>query len=145
MILQLTLIPMSHFSTIKTKIKDRDALLQALERLGERPNIPFKGTSVIELVLLNPTHAEDHPTVEVDISIGVDVGFKLNESTGTYELVADRQTWDKDVPIERFMEKITQQYARMMLHREIEEKGFEIEEEWEMEDNSIELTVSRWN
>ena len=64
---------MSHFSTIKTKIKDRDALLQALERLGERPNIPFKGTSVIELVLLNPTHAEDHPTVEVDISIGVDV------------------------------------------------------------------------
>ena len=136
---------MSHFSTIKTKIKDRDALLEALERVGERPNVPFQGTKVVELVIVNPDHAEDHPTMEVDVSIGVDVGFKLNESTGTYELVADRQTWDKDVPIERFMEKVTQQYARMLLHREVEEKGFQIDEEWEMDDNSIELTVSRWN
>ena len=135
---------MSHFSTIKTKLEDRDALLQALERIGERPNVPFQGTSVIELVLLNPTHAEEHPTVEVEVSIGVDVGFKLNEKTGTYELIADRQTWHKDVPIERFMEKVTQQYARMLIHREVKEKGFEIEEEWEMDNNSIELTVSRW-
>ena len=135
---------MSHFSTIKTKIKDRDALLEALERVGERPNVPFQGTKVVELVIVNQDHAEDHPTMEVDVSIGVDVGFKLNESTGTYELVADRQTWDKDVPIERFMEKVTQQYARMLLHREVEEKGYEIEEEWEMDNNSIELTVSRW-
>ena len=135
---------MSHFSTIKTKIKDRDALLEALERVGERPNVPFQGTKVVELVIVNPDHAEDHPTMEVDVSIGVDVGFKLNESTGTYELIADRQTWDKDVPIERFMEKVTQQYARMLLHHEVEEKGYQIEEEWEMDDNSIELTVSRW-
>ena len=135
---------MSHFSTIKTKIKDRDALLEALERVGERPNVPFQGRKVVELVIVNPDHAEDHPTMEVDVSIGVDVGFKLNESTGTYELIADRQTWDKDVPIERFMEKVTQQYARMLIHREVEEKGYQIEEEWEMDDNSIELTVSRW-
>ena len=42
------------------------------------------------------------------------------------------------------MEKVTQQYARMLIHREVKEKGFEIEEEWEMDNNSIELTVSRW-
>ena len=136
---------MSHFSTIKTKLEDRSALLEALERVGERPNVPFQGTKVVELVITNPSHAEQHPTMEVDISIGVDVGFKLNEKTGTYELVADRQTWDRDVPIERFMEKLTQQYARMLIHREVEEKGFQIDEEWEMDDNSIELTVSRWN
>jgi len=136
---------MSHFSTIKTKLEDRSALLEALERVGERPNVPFQGTKVVELVITNPSHAEQHPTMEVDISIGVDVGFKLNEKTGTYELVADRQTWDRNVPIERFMEKLTQQYARMLIHREVEEKGFQIDEEWEMDDNSIELTVSRWN
>ena len=136
---------MSHFSTIKTKIKDREALLQALERIGERPNVPFQGTKVVELVILDPDHAaQAHPTKEVEVSIGVDVGFKWNQYTETYELIADRQTWDKDVPIERFMQKLTQQYARMILHREIEEKGFEIEEEWELDDNSIELTVSRW-
>ena len=136
---------MSHFSTIKTKIKDREALLQALERIGERPNVPFQGTKVVELVILDPDHAaQDHPTKEVEVAIGVDIGFKWNQYTETYELIADRQTWDKDVPIERFMQKLTQQYARMILHSEIEEKGFEIEEEWELDDNSIELTVSRW-
>ena len=42
------------------------------------------------------------------------------------------------------MEKLTQQYARLTVHDAIKEKGFEIENEWEMDDNSIELTVSRW-
>ena len=135
---------MSHFSTIKTKITDRDALIEALERLGERVNVPWKGTSVVELVITNPSHAEEHPTMEVDIAIGVDIGFKLNETTGKYELVADRQTWERNIPIERFMQKVTQQYARMLIHREVEEIGFKIEEEWEMDNNSIELTVSRW-
>ena len=100
--------------------------------------------SVVDLVITNPSHAEEHPIVEVDFSIGVDVGFKLNKETGTYELYADRQTWNKNIPIERFMEKLTQQYARMTIHNNIKEEGFQVEEEWEMDDNSIELTVSRW-
>ena len=135
---------MSHFSTIKTKLEDRDALLEALERVGERPNVPFQGTKVVELVITNPSHAEDHPTTEVEISIGSDIGFRLNPETGAYDLIADRQTWDKDVPIERFIDKITQQYARMTIHNTIKEEGFEVEEEWEMDNGSIELTVTRW-
>ena len=136
---------MSHFSTIRTKIKDKPALIEALERLGERVNNPEDlGMSVVDLVITNPSHAEEHPTMEVDLSIGVDVGFKFNRITGSYELIADRQTWDKDVPIERFMEKVTQQYARMMLHNVLKEEEFVVDEEWELDDNSIELTVSRW-
>ena len=44
----------------------------------------------------------------------------------------------------RFIEKVTQQYARMTLHHTVKEEGFTVDEEWEMTDNSIELTVSRW-
>ena len=135
---------MSHFSTIKTKITDRDALIEALERLGERVNVPWKGTSVVELVITNPSHAEEHPTMEVDIAIGVDIGFKFNEKTGSFEFYSDHATWEKDIPVERFLEKLTQQYARMMIHRTIKEEGFEVQEECEMDDNSIELTVNRW-
>jgi len=136
---------MSHFSTIRTKIKDKPALIEALERLGERVNNPEDlGMSVVDLVITNPSHAEEHPTMEVDISIGVDVGFKFNRITGSYELIADRQTWDKDVPIERFTEKVTQQYARLMLHNVLKDEEFVVDEEWELDDNSIELTVSRW-
>ena len=92
---------MSHFSTIKTKIKERDQLIEALELMGERPNVPFAGMSIVELVITDPDHAEDHPTKEVDIAIGVDIGFKWNETNETFEFIADRQTWSKNIPIER--------------------------------------------
>ena len=69
----------------------------------------------------------------------------MNEKTGEYELIADRQKWVKKVPIERFLEKLTQQYARLTIHEAVKEQGFVIEEEWEMDDNSIELTVTRWD
>ena len=136
---------MSHFSTIKTKLKDKSILLEVLNLMGERVNNPADvGLSVVDLVITNPDHAEEHPITEVDFSLGVDYGFRLNKETGTYELVADLQTWDKDIPVERFLEKVTQQYARMTIHHTVKEEGFQVEEEWEMDNNSIELTVSRW-
>jgi len=135
---------MSHFSTIKTKIKERDQLIEALELMGERPNVPFAGMSIVELVITDPDHAEDHPTKEVDIAIGVDIGFKWNETNETFEFIADRQTWSKNIPIERFLDKVTQQYARMIIHDTIKSEGFEVEDEYEMDDNTIELTVNRW-
>jgi len=137
---------MSHFSTIKTKLKDKSIIVESLNLMGERVNNPEDlGMLVVDLVITNPSHAEEHPTTEVEFSIGVDVGFRLNEKTGEYELVADRQTWKKDIPIERFLEKLTQQYARMTIHNTVKEMGFQVEEEWEMDDNSIELTVTRWD
>ena len=136
---------MSHFTTIKTKLKDKSILLEVLDLMGERVNNPVDvGLSVVDLVITNPDHAEEHPITEVDFSLGVDYGFRLNKETGTYELVADLQTWDKDIPVERFLEKVTQQYARMTIHHTVKEEGFQVEEEWEMDNNSIELTVSRW-
>ena len=136
---------MSHFSTIRTKLKDKSILLEALDLMKERVNNPEDlGMSVVDLVITNPDHAEEHHTTDVEFSLGVDYGFRLNKETGTYELVADRQTWNKDIPIERFIEKVTQQYARMAIHNTVKEQGFEVEHEWEMDDNSIELTVSRW-
>jgi len=136
---------MSHFTTIKTKLKDKSILLEVLNLMGERVNNPADvGLSVVDLVITNPDHAEEHPITEVDFSLGVDYGFRLNKETGTYELVADLQTWDKDIPVERFLEKVTQQYARMTIHHTVKEEGFQVEEEWEMDNNSIELTVSRW-
>ena len=42
------------------------------------------------------------------------------------------------------MDKVNQQYARMTIHNQVKEMGFQVEEEWEMDDNSIELVVTRW-
>ena len=125
---------MSHFSTIKTKIKSKPELIEALQLLQ------YDVQEDQELV--NPINHQ-HEKVKVDVSIGNDIGFRLNNN-GEYELVADIQTWKDPVPPKRFVEKITQQYARMTVHNQIKEMGFKVEEEWEMDDNSIELVVTRW-
>jgi len=125
---------MSHFSTIKTKIKNKPELIEALQLLQ------YDVQEDQELV--NPLNHQ-HEKVKVDVSIGNDIGFRLNNN-GEYELVADIQTWKDPVPPKRFVEKVTQQYARMTVHNSVKELGFKVDEEWEMDDNSIELTVSRW-
>ena len=78
------------------------------------------------------------------MAISTDIGFRMNPMTGEYELVADLETWNQPIPVERFMDKVNQQYARMTVHNTVKEMGFQVEEEWEMEDNTIELTVTRW-
>ena len=125
---------MSHFSTIKTKIKKKPELVEALQILQYDVQEDQE--------LINPTNHQ-HEKVKVDVSIGNDIGFRLNNN-GEYELVADIQTWNQSIPPERLIEKVTQQYARMIIHSQVKEMGFKVEEEWEMDDNSIELTVTRW-
>ena len=97
-----------------------------------------------QLVVNNPSHAEEHPEFLAEVAIRSDIGFRWNKTTETYELVAELDTWDLDVPVESFIDKVTQQYARATLYNVVKEEGFQVEEEWEMDDNSIELTVSRW-
>ena len=127
---------MSHFSTIKTKIKEKPQLIEALEVLQY---------NVEEDVKLENPLDHTHKEWDVDVAISNDIGFKLNKSTGTYELVADEQTWDLDVPVSRFIDKVTQQYARMTIHNTINQiNGYSVSEEWEMDDNSIEITVTNW-
>ena len=125
---------MSHFSKINTKIRNKPELIEALELLQYDVQEDQE--------LINPINHQ-HEKVKVDISIGNDIGFRLNNN-GEYELVTDIQTWKDPVPVERFIDKVTQQYARLTVRNTAKELGFQVQEEWEMTDNSIELTVTRW-
>jgi len=129
---------MSHFSTIKTQLKDKDVLLEALNLL--QYNIKEKQDLVIE----NPSHAEEHPVMNACIAVAPDIGFCWNEDTQSYDLYSDEQTWSLPTPPNRFVDKVTQQYARMTIHNTMEKEGWQVSEEWEMDDNSIELTLTRW-
>ena len=129
---------MSHFTCIKTQIKERPYLIEALEIMGH---------DVQEnqaLVISNPSHAEDHPVVHAEVAISNDIGFRYNEETQAYDLYSDHDTWTLDVPAPRFVDKVTQQYARMTIYSTVKEMGFQVQEEWEMDDNSLEITVNTW-
>ena len=126
---------MSHFSTIKTKIKDKSALLRALQVLGHNTDVDQK--------LKNPID-HNHDEVVVQVAVGKDIGFRLNPSTKTYELVTDLQTWDQPVPVERFLNKLSQQYAVETITEAAKKDDFHVTEQTTKTDGSIELVVERW-
>tara|TARA_R100000008_G_scaffold84242_1_gene71177 strand:+ start:584 stop:976 length:393 start_codon:yes stop_codon:yes gene_type:complete len=129
---------MSHFTCIKTQIKDKSILLEALEILQ------YEVKQDQELVVGNVYHAQNHPIVQADVCIAKDVGFRWNDQDKIYELVTDLETWNQPIPPERLIEKVTQQYAKVSILSSIEEEGFTVEKESSNVDNTIELVVTRW-
>ena len=127
---------MSHFTCIKTKIKERPYLIEALQVLGHE---------VEENKLLDNPVDHQHEQVNVEVAINNDIGFKWNKETETYELVAELDAWDLDVPVSRFIDKLTQQYAKATLLASAQEEGFTLAEEYNKIDNTIELVVNRWS
>ncbi|MEX1316855.1 MAG: DUF1257 domain-containing protein [Synechococcaceae cyanobacterium] len=128
---------MSHFSTVKTELRDRDALRAALEDMGHEPRQGslsvrgYRGQSVsAELAIAQPD--------------GTDIGFRLNPDTGCYELVADLQLWKQPVPVERFLAQLNQRYALRSILAATAEEGFQVSEQANSADGSIELVVTRW-
>ena len=93
---------MSHFSRIKTKIKNKPELEEALLLLqyDVKEDQELKVTG---------DHGIKHEVVTADLAIGNDVGFRLNPMTNEYELVADLETWNQPIPVERFLDKVNQQ------------------------------------
>jgi len=101
------------FDILETKLQDRSIILKSLEEIDEKPNTPWKGTSVIELVLLSDRNYEDLETIEVDFSIGVDVGFRLNKETNNYDFIYHQENWNKDLSIKEFLNKLSNQYGKI--------------------------------
>ena len=126
---------MSHFSTIKTKLKDHDSLLKALQVLEYDVEVNQK--------LQNPIDHQ-HEELEVHIAVGNDIGFRWNESSKSYELVTDLQTCDKPIPVERFLAKVSQQYAEEVIRAQAIEDGMAIESRNVNTDGTVELTVTSW-
>ena len=126
---------MSHFSTIKTKLKDHDSLLKALQVLEYDVEVNQK--------LQNPIDHQ-HEELEVHIAVGNDIGFRWNESSKSYELVTDLQTWDKPIPVERFLAKVSQQYAEEVIRAQAINDGMAIESRKVNTDGTVELTVTSW-
>ena len=125
---------MSHFSTIKTKFKCKSTLLKSLQVLGHE---------VQEDVLLVNPQGHDHKQWNVCVALNDEVGFKWTGEP--YELVAELDAWNFDVPVQRFIDRLTQQYAEQMILSKIEEQGFQIQERKVDTTGTVELSVGRWS
>ena len=129
---------MSHFSTIKTQLKDADPLIKALNKLGYIINEEEKFIKGFR-----------GKFTAVDISMNLPgetkVGFKWDNNSNTYELVTDLDLWKFEIPVERFISKVTQMYAYQTIISKTIEDGYQIVEQKNKNDGSIELVLTKWD
>ncbi len=129
---------MSHFSTVKTQLRKLDSLVKSLQDLGYDPQ---EGEMLVRGYKGQTVKAE----LAVSFPKGGDIGFRWNEATGAFELVADLDLWSHDVPVERFLGQLTQRYALNTVLSASVKEGFEVAEQSTNVDGSIELVVTRWD
>jgi len=129
---------MSHFSTIKTQLKDKEPLIKALNNLGyiinqeEKFVKGYKGKFTAVVISMN-------------LPGDTKVGFKWDNNSNSYELVTDLDLWKFDIPVERFISKVTQMYAYQTIISKTEEDGYQIVEQKNKNDGSIELVLTKWD
>jgi hypothetical protein len=129
---------MSHFSTVKTELRDRQALVDALTDLGHAPALGA-----------HQVRGYRGQTISAELAIpqqgGADIGFRWNSDSGCYELVTDLELWRQPVPVERFLAQLNQRYALRTILAASAEEGFQVSEQTNHVDGTIELVVSRWD
>ena len=128
---------MSHFSTIKTQIREIKSLTKALNQLGYTTNQEqnsIKG------------YNGQYTTVDLslDLPSNTKVGFKWDKDANAYELVTDLQLWNLDIPVERFISKVTQLYAYHTIISKTKNDGYQLVEQKNKNDGSIELVLTKW-
>jgi len=127
---------MSHFSQIKTQIRNLESLQEALSDLG----IDWKSGSREVRGYRGQTHTAE---VTIEQDNGYDIGFKWNGQE--YELVADLQYWQQNLSVDGFLRQITQRYAYQTVMKETTKVGFQISQEQKNADGSISLVLQRWS
>lgn len=126
---------MSHFSQIKTQIRDLASLQAALTDLeinwkpGPQPVRGYQGQ----------THNAE---IVIEQDNGYDVGFSRNNDQ--YELVADLQYWQQPLSVQGFINRVTQRYAYHTVMQETTRQGFQLAEQEQNQDGSIRLVLQRW-
>jgi len=128
---------MSHFSTIKTELRDRDALVSALAAMGHAPTAG-------PVTVRGYRGQHEQADLVVQPEQGGDLGFRLNPERGAYELVTDLDLWRLPVPPERFLAQLQQRYALEAILSATREEGFQVAEQTSCDDGTVEVVVTRW-
>ncbi|MBW4582712.1 MAG: DUF1257 domain-containing protein [Tildeniella nuda ZEHNDER 1965/U140] len=127
---------MSHFSQIKTQLRNLSSLQAALTDLG----IVWKSGSEAIRGYRGKTQTAE---IAIEQDNGYDIGFRWNGSE--YELVADLQFWRQTLTVDRFLSHVTQRYAYHTVLNETTQKGFQVTEQQQNNDGSIRLVLQRWS
>ncbi len=134
---------MSHFTAIKTQIKDATALIKALADVG------FKEVEVNETAqhLYGFQGDMRSQTAEVIIrrmhvgGASNDIGFQ-RQSNGTFEAIISE--YDRRKYSQTWLNQVTQRYGYHALMSTAATQGFDVEAEEVLADGTVRVVVGRW-
>ena len=127
---------MSHFLRIRTQIREREHLVQALRdlhhRFQEGQNLVVRG------------YSGNRETAEVVVDTGseYDIGFKRQAEE--YEVIADWWGVQGNTPLrqEEFIHQVSRQYAYNLIHDQAVEQNLVVEEEQTLENGDVVILLS---
>ncbi|NJK35319.1 MAG: DUF1257 domain-containing protein [Oscillatoriales cyanobacterium SM2_2_1] len=126
---------MSHFSQIKTQIRNLATLQSILTHLG----ITWKPDGAVR----GYHGATVTAAVVIPQDNGYDLGFCWNGKE--YELVTDMQYWQQPWTVEGFLQRVTQRYAIATVTQASEQQGFNVVQQQPQADGSVRLVLERWH
>jgi len=128
---------MSHFTTIKTIIRDQALLCDALRRLHY--NFQEGERVLIRGYQSNTAHGQ----VVVDTGCKYDIGFQRQEDQ-TFAVCTDWWGVHNNTQIKEaeFLRQVNQTYSHLAVRQQVQLQGYVIEEERVLENGEIELVVA---
>ena len=127
---------MSHFTNLKTSFKNLLHLENALNKLNivyrrEKKLIESNTSKLCNINLVIPQ------------SNNYDIIFNWNGEE--YELIFDASFWIQPYSVEKFINKISQQYANSVIVTESQKIGFQPIKSQQHIDGSNTITLQRWS
>jgi len=126
---------MSHFTSIKTKLYDRETIEKSLSDL----NIKWE-TEINKVRGYN--NQEERAEIVIKQKNNHDFGFKWNGKE--YELVTDLMFWDQKYSVNKFLNQVNQRYAFNLITKVSEEQSFQYVEAENLQDGSIRLLLRKF-
>jgi protocatechuate 3,4-dioxygenase beta subunit len=126
---------MSHFTSIKTKLYDRETIEKSLSDL----NIKWE-TEINKVRGYN--NQEEIAEIVIRQKNNHDIGFKWNGKE--YELVTDLMFWDQKYSVNKFLNQVNQRYAFNLITKVSEEQSFQYVEAENQQDGSIRLLLRKF-
>lgn len=125
---------MSHFTSIKTKLYNREIIETSLSDL----NINWEANANVVRGYKNKKESAD---IVIRQNNNHDIGFKWNGKE--YELVTDLMFWNQEYSINKFLNQVNQRYAFNLITKVSEEQSFQYVEAENQQDGSIRLLLRK--
>ena len=128
---------MSHFSRIKTSIREIDLLKKSLTNL----NLVWEEKEQLIKGYKNETHKVN---LVIKQNNKIDIGFEKTKDNN-YQLIADLSFWDQSTPVDAFLDSLHKEYAITTVLEETKKQGFEtISQIKNQQNGEVVISVEKW-